>query len=300
MEEKLFLELFNYNFEELLTEEMSIANDVYIVARNISQILRKEIEKGNYIPYNKGGITYKSGIFEYLLDFSEKVNIEWQYYDFVSQKIFNKEYGKIPYKNSYNINTNTISITIISINGKIDIHTVEDTIMHEIEHLYQTNKSGKELLKTDKDKVAYQNASINKTNIQNNAIRAIGNIFYFSKKFEQDAQVNGAYGYMMKRYQEEKIPPSLSYKETEAYAALTKLKCDINYCINNVNNRNRVSVNSYIKQIYGDYTIEKIISLGEETIIRLSKKLMKVCAKTQIDIERNINKNEEKQTIYYK
>ena len=34
--------------------------------------------------------------------------------------------------------------------------------------LYQTNKSGKELLKTDKDKVAYQNASINKTNIHNN------------------------------------------------------------------------------------------------------------------------------------
>lgn len=50
MEEKLLLELFNYNFEELLTEEMSIANDVYIVARNISQMLRKEIEKGNYIP----------------------------------------------------------------------------------------------------------------------------------------------------------------------------------------------------------------------------------------------------------
>ena len=103
MEEKLFLELFNYNFEELLTEEMSIANDVYIVARNISQILRKEIEKNRIIPYNKDGITYKSGIFEYLLDFSEKVNIEWQYYDFVSQKIFNKEYGKIPYKNSYEL-----------------------------------------------------------------------------------------------------------------------------------------------------------------------------------------------------
>ena len=120
-----------------------------------------------------------------------------------------------------------------------------------------------------------------------------------ARSMDPDTESQG-YGYMMKRYQEEKIPPSLSYKETEAYAALTKLKCDINYCINNVNNRNRVSVNSYIKQIYGDYTIEKIISLGEETIIRLSKKLMKVCAKTQIDIERNINKNEEKQTIYYK
>lgn len=300
MEEKLLTELFDYNFGMLLKEEMSIANDVYIVSRDISIMLRKEIEKAKTKPYNKDGITYKCGMFVYPFDFDKELGIKWDYYNFISEKAFEREYGKIEYKNSFNKAGDTINITVFAIGGNIDAHSLEDTIMHEVEHKYQSSKSGKELLKTDRDKVAYSNAAINKLNNRNRAIKAIGNIFYYSKKFEQDAQVNGAYAYMMKRYEEENIQPSLTYKETEAYAVLKKLKMDINYCINNVNEYNKKTVDMYVKQIYGDYTIDKIVSLGNKTIERLSKKLMKVCTKAQIDIQRKEDKENEGKLIYYK
>ena len=162
MRKKLIKELFEYNFGNLLTEELSISKDVYINARNISQMLRSSIAKEKKLPYNKDGIIYKQGILSYPFDFDNLLNIEWNYYSFLSKSIFEKEYKKIPYNNSYNKKTHTIKITIFAIDSKIDIHTLEDTLMHEIEHLFQHIKSDNDLLKTTKDNIAYQNASVNK------------------------------------------------------------------------------------------------------------------------------------------
>lgn len=105
---------------------------------------------------------------------------------------------------------------------------------------------------------------------------------------------------MMKIYKENTIPPSLSYKKTEAYSVLIKLNNDIQYCKKNINCLNKKSVNSYVRTIYGDYTIDKIIDLGINAYNRLFKKLMKVYAKVTLDIEREINEKENGKTIYYK
>lgn len=300
MNNQLFIEEFKQNFEQLLLEELSIAKDVYIEAKNIAEMLRQEINVQKDIPYNKDGVFYKNGSFEYLISFHKTIEVKWNYYNFMSNSFFQKEYKKIPYKNSLNDNTNTFTITVFAINNNIEIRTVEDTIAHEIEHLYQPIKSGKSFFKRDKDRIAYQNAAINKTSNSNNAIRAIGEIFYFSKNFEQDAQVNGAYAYMMKRYEEEHVIPFLSYKETEAYAVLLKLQQSVEYCYNNVNSNNISGVNLYIKKIYGDYDFKKLIDLGNKAIERLSRKLMRVCGKATIDIEEREMELTKETVIYYK
>lgn len=68
----------------------------------------------------------------------------------------------------------------------------------------------------------------------------------------------------------------------------------------NINCLNKNSVNSYVRTIYGVYNIDKIIDLGINAYNRLFKKLMKVCAKVTLDIEREINEKENGKTIYYK
>lgn len=216
-------------FDNLLAEELSIAKSVYIDARNISQMLRKEINITKSSPFNMDGIEFKYGIFVYPISFQKELKIVWKYYNFYNEQFFKLKYFKIPYNNSFNEKTNQLNITVFAIGGKIENRTVEDTVMHEIEHLYQHTKKNDDFLKTDKDKIAYHNASVNKQNPNNNATMAIGDIFYFSKEFEQDAQVNGVYGYMMKEYKENGIPPSLSYKKTDAYSVLIKLKLITTY-----------------------------------------------------------------------
>lgn len=217
-------------FDKLLTEELSIAKDVYIDARNICQMLRKNIAVTKSSPFNMDGMEFKYGSFSSPLSFAKEMKIVWKYYNFSNEQIFKKKYIKVPSNNSFDEKANKLNITVFAISDNIETRTIEDTIMHEIEHLYQHIKSNGDLLKNIKDKIAYHNSSINKQNSNNNAIRAIGDVFYFSKKFEQDGQINGAYGYMMKIYKENTIPPSLSYKKTEAYSVLIKLNNDIQYC----------------------------------------------------------------------
>lgn len=96
-------------------------------------------------------------------------------------------------KNGYSKNENTLFLTSASIKGKkINEMDVLDTIQHEVEHWWQTTNAEKPLYNTEYDFVQTHIKS------SNWALSTICEVNYFTKHFEIDAYVNGAYSVLNK------------------------------------------------------------------------------------------------------
>lgn len=92
----------------------------------------------------------------------------------------------------YSFNEETIFIKIFYINGEFYNDGVYDTIQHEVEHYWQCKRRGGSLSSSH-----YQNVR-NLLGSEDKFENLLGQILYFSKHFEIDAYVNGAYNIAIK------------------------------------------------------------------------------------------------------
>ena len=184
-----------YNeLKEVLKEELSINNEVI----NISKKIFEEI-KNNYLKSHKDNIDdgiylYSSSFYESVLN--KKFSVRYNIYNFLDINVFNKK------NKSYNI-TEGVSACLeggifimmrvngYCISGNLKEELLMDTIMHEVEHIFQQIKAGKTL---PTDGLYNKYAQPKYIYSENELERIVSNLIYLTDKFEIDGMVNGLYG----------------------------------------------------------------------------------------------------------
>lgn len=156
----------------VLQEELGIAREVTKLCMDLKQILYNKIEEA------------PEGEFNFL-----DIKVKYHVYSFNSEQDFWNWFQVEPslYINGYSYKDKLLILTIININGNYNVSMLNDTIQHELEHYYQTKNAKKSFVSS-----SYKNA-FNKMDDYNLYIKWIYNLEYYSKKFEIDAIVNGAY-----------------------------------------------------------------------------------------------------------
>lgn len=197
------------DIRQILTESNTINDEADIVADEIyrairyqkfdkTKIVKKEIQK----EMNGKNIKLKEYYFSINSTFKQKPILTTVYifqfpidedYDF-----FIESGGKpcIGNSNSYKGKQNFLTIYCYVSPKYIDYGELYDTIQHELSHLGKTILAGKEM--EDYGLISYATTILCSTNA-NQYQELIANICYIGRQDEQDAYINGAYGYLKEK-----------------------------------------------------------------------------------------------------
>lgn len=259
----------------LIQEELGISNTVLNNSKLIINNIKLALVKTKSKPFSEDGLEYKTGLLpknEYI----DLPDVEWRYFDFPNEDSLLKHVRNIAFSTKYNQLTDKLTVAIFAIKGVIEDRTLYDSVAHELEHRYQIEQSGDNLIRTDKSKTIYSNI-ISLKNTNNKVAIAIGDVLYASYKFEQDAFIHGAYEFMMQK-NKEGIDPYVSYKETDAYAVLLKLKYGLGL-LSTIKKEDKNKISSFIKQTLDYNSLDDILTLGEKALKRYSRKLARMYSK---------------------
>ena len=160
------------------------------------------------------------------------------------------------------------------ISGTIDVYELADTIQHEVEHIYQSEKNDNYFKYSDILPYATDNLSC-----ENDIVRNVSNIIYYSSQFEEDGFVSGAYAYL------QKFGPLPSYKnleETPAYKGYVTLKNSVEFISDPMN---QPAVAKKCKQL--KLTYNKLLKMGEAGCDRFVRKIGKMFIKYKKDAQEN-------------
>lgn len=178
----------------LITEALHIADTVRIISDDVANELLYHIKNDpkSIIKDNKN--LYKFGHFEHN-DYGIGFTVQWQCYNFKTKEEFNS--SNINMSCSFVSAKKTINIKIVTINLVANRKWIEESIQHEISHMFEFYKMGA----FGKNKQISQNyetaAKILINQNKSQLINAIAVIIYNSVKTEQNAMANGAYKYLM-------------------------------------------------------------------------------------------------------
>ena len=190
----------------LITEEYGVNRLVSEGQKTISDIVRKQLEN-EQLKQNKDGVYYKEYNFPTNVFFGVKLNMFFIIYYFENIEDYYNNSDKYAYneKTKYNSVDNTYNIIIksISINGNLKKDSFEDTIQHELEHVFQMYMSNKNALFKNKDLYEKIVFYINNDDSIDDFSKKVAYALYICFKPEQDAIINGLdasleYGYIDK------------------------------------------------------------------------------------------------------
>lgn len=179
---------------KLITEALHIADTVRLISDDVANELYYHIKNDpkSIIKDNKN--LYKFGQFEHN-DYGIGFTVQWQCYNFKSQEELIS--SNINMSCSFVSAKKTINIKIVTINLVANRKWIEESIQHEVSHMFEFYKMGA----FGKNKQISQNyetaAKILINRNKNQLINAIAVIIYNSVKKEQNAMANGAYKYLM-------------------------------------------------------------------------------------------------------
>lgn len=178
----------------LITEALHIADTVRIISDDVANELYYHIKNDpkSIIKDNKN--LYKFGHFEHN-DYGIGFTVQWQCYNFKNKEELNS--SNINMSCSFVSAKKTINIKIVTINLVANRKWIEESIQHEVSHMFEFYKMGA----FGKNKQISQNyetaAKILINRNKNQLINAIAVIIYNSVNTEQNAMANGAYKYLM-------------------------------------------------------------------------------------------------------
>ena len=250
MSKKIYLT--ETQFKDILLEELSIADEVIRVSKEILNILLIKSEK------NK----------EFNFKISCGLEIEMKIFSFKNNKEFSfwLENGGVKYLyNGFSLENNKINLSGVEINGILDVSTIENNVFHEVEHYFQTLKRGKTLYTSGYNKIIDGMTNFNPI------ISTVCEILYHTKKYELDAVVNGFYS-DIKNYDVGKDDFYTLLEKTEVSLLLEKF----NLWENNISKWNQTPLfNSARKYLYETGIIKDI------SFIKIKKMLLSKITKSK-------------------
>ncbi|MCD8208356.1 MAG: hypothetical protein LUD72_10500 [Bacteroidales bacterium] len=171
---------------ELVTEMLSVSNDIIDIVNTICQDLEK-----TYIDFTgkniEKGFNVRIGTIPYQL-WSQQITIKFYIYDFWTEDAFNKWVDKNREENNFDHVNGVLNLTVIMLYGRVYKPKCEATMYHELEHVYQLyinreNKPGYKRITDD----AYAFANYQIWTAPTEDERKIGILMYYSNPREQDA-----------------------------------------------------------------------------------------------------------------
>lgn len=194
-EDKFVLRL-TESIKGAINEELGISDEVTEALHTIIEELKNDYKRSFAVPTHIRGVKRRFGAFEVNV-FGEKLIVNWECYD----------YQNLDRLDDYPINTfghyikksdkqsqQALIIKLLSLSGKLNYHSMYETIRHELHHFYEDVKRGfKRLPKMD----LYNYATRLLHKYPEYDIRhMIGEILYISFDFEQRAFYNGTYEFL--------------------------------------------------------------------------------------------------------
>ena len=172
------------NINKIVNEELSINTGVEISAENIVKKIQDSIKV----------LGVKEGSFKENIE-GFPFNVYWKTILCNTEDDADKEnYANASFMERLSFLNVIVGITE---NGKVHTDTLSDSIFHELSHIFQQNMAGK--IYPGQELYMYSLQNRNKNLFYFNIWKAL----YASNTMEQDSMVNGMYGYVMNRIEQD-------------------------------------------------------------------------------------------------
>lgn len=261
------------DLNKYITEELSISDNVKQASELVIQEINTNIRNTKSTPINFNGVTYKTNHFD-TIKYNKKITIIYKYFNYKDMDIF-KLYKKTiedKFKNENKTGFDTISLTIESVDNYIFPQTLNDTIYHEMEHIFQKTMSGKPF----GGKELYELA-ISFKNSSDIYEKTLANIIYLTRRYEQDAYVNGLYGTMI-----DLDDVDYAVRTSDVYGALLQLRNDYNLLYKT--DKNDINLNNALGYYHKfNYTYDRFLKEASNGIININKKIGRIISKYKND-----------------
>lgn len=252
--------------KNFITEKLGIAKKVVEISN--------EIEKHVYTFLDSNSATKDIDIYDDL-----KLSLKKLFYTTIEEFYSDYDKDNTVYKNGYSFDDKTIYLTYVIINNVLSVgDNFENTIQHEVEHYWQCKQKGGTLSSPH-----YQEITSLSSN-DNPYISTITKLLYYSKKFEIDAQVNGAYAQIKNTNIVKSIEDVFNYTEL---GKVKLLLMDIKNAIQSWDYNsyivaqalNTININKKIKNKKSKpFTKKRLVSIANKTIGYLYSKTVKMFA----------------------
>ena len=168
-----------------------------------------------------------------------------------------------------------ITIPVVFVGEKLDTRKLYDDLQHEVSHIFQQHSSGETYKESEYNYATSFLYSANKCE------RILARIVYLCYPPEQDAFVNGMYGYIMKALYEKELP--IDKSKISAYQELQNLYTAYDFV---QRNRDTEEMKKAIIQMQNKgvkWNIKKYLSRASEGIKEFERKIMRILVKCQND-----------------
>lgn len=270
----LFKEVIDRDIDlnKIITEELGISNVVKDNVQKLKKVLLTHDNQKRAVKLEDGKTYLKSGIFEIDIFEDYHLRVFYKHYfviDVASAQKHNQG-GSISY------DQNCLKITFINFQGEEDSRTLEDTLYHELEHLYQRLNKGIDL---NNDKELYSKCS-EYMQSDDNIKNMLGRIVYLTFDFERYGFLHGLYGTLESEVENGYITnrQELEYylKNTDTYKLMCLMKNYEEYLSGNLNNSNIIEKIKDLNNKDISWFIKQTEIIYNELNKRIGKILVKI------------------------
>lgn len=264
---------------DLITEALHIADAVKTISDDVADKLLYHIKQDPRIRNGSNKNLCKAGSFSHVY-MGLGFNVQWEFYNFNCKEDF--LVSGIRSDCFFSSQAKLIKIIVVAIKNKANIRSIEQSIQHEISHMFEFYKMG--ALGQLKTLPQYYNTAARKLMSKDKTIIEyyVAVILYNSLKTEQNAMANGAYKYLMKpnanftlfRYTIEETDLYIYFKEvSKAIDRLSKhsgSETEITEALN----------------IYKGLTFPQLLKIGEATRQRMAWLIGRIIVKATDDYKK--------------
>ena len=169
----------------------------------------------------------------------------------------------------------TITVPVVFVNGVLDTKKLYDDMQHESSHIYQQECAGQTYKENENNyatKFLYSS---------NECERQLSRIVYLCHPTEQDAYVNGLYGYVMQALKKHELP--IDKDKISAYQELKNLYAAYDFVQKNRDSEPMKQALKNMRQNGVDWRIGKYLHRASEGIKEFERKIFRVLWKCQKD-----------------
>lgn len=222
IDDRIVSESVRRSIKELIREELSISNDVSKKSIEIIDLIQNDYKNRERVEI-ADGVYERKGSVECDM-FGKTFTINYTHFNFRDYDTYDEQWRLFRNDNTSSYIDGEIRVSILAISGEIQPNTLDDSVQHEVEHMYQTFMRGKELYTS---KSMYNKFLVVKSQLDKGLddcggfLPKLCDVIYYTNKNEHDAFVNGLYAQLIKTH-------TLYHKRTmeasDAYKVVTYLK----------------------------------------------------------------------------
>ncbi len=261
--------------KEIIQEELGIHEMVKDASWQIVDKICQDVAREEYISDNP---LMKRATFNFELNGS-KILVSCNYFNFRNPDEKNKILSERPeLSDSWSAFVRDsmffLTINIGAVSGNFDKASLAENVQHELEHVFQQSKMHKSF-GNEKSNAVY---SLVKSYIHSSdeIERSIATILYMPFKYEQDAFVNGLYGYLFTNVSYG-LPANIAISKSEAYKKVEALRYSINVVKSKPNDVNN-ALEKY-RRVNFNITQQRLLDYGENAVSNMLRKIYRTYQK---------------------